>query len=221
MAEGKPQRTTFGVGWGTEEKARIDAKYRRLNFFGGGRTAEAHLRWSSLDRGARVNFAQPYFLASGVTLGLLGQQWYTAAPAYSSIVSGGKVTLTHRTSVRTSWAVSYTSERDESTVDDAVLQNAALRNYLIALGLNPVSGQQSGVLNAIGFDVQWSTADNVLNSTRGYQATFHAEQAGRFLPGSFSYTSFSVDGRHYLPVGNTWSGPIARRSPISSRKERA
>ncbi len=217
VAEGKPQRMTFGVGYGTEEKARVDAKYRRLNFFGGGRTAEAHVRWSSIDRGARLNFTQPYFLASGVTLGALGQQWYTAAPAYSSVVTGGKVTLTHRTNPRTYWAVSYTSERDESSIDDSVVHNGALRNYLIALGLNPVSGQQSGFLNAVGFDIQWSTADNVLNSTRGYQATFHAEQAGRILPGSFSYTSFSVEGRHYLPVGKhlVWANraQVANISP--------
>jgi outer membrane protein insertion porin family/translocation and assembly module TamA len=217
VAESKPQRTTLSVGYGTEEKARADAQYRRLNFLGGGRTAEAHLRWSSLDRGALLTFNQPYFLAPGLSFGLIGQQWYTTTPAYHSTVSGGKATLTHRTSRRTYWAVSITSERDASSVDSAVLNNAALRNYLIALGLNPVTGQQSGILNAVGFDIQWSTVDNVLNATRGYQATFHTEQAGRILPGSFSYTSFSVEGRHFLPMGKSlvWANraQVANLSP--------
>src|SRR6185295_11242210 len=45
-----------------------------------------------------------------------------------------------------------------------------------------------------------STADNVLNARKGYQFTFHIEQAGGFLPGTFNYYETSVDVRHYLPV---------------------
>src|SRR5437870_4982145 len=35
VAEGKHQRVNFGVGYGTEEKARVDAEYHHLNFLGG------------------------------------------------------------------------------------------------------------------------------------------------------------------------------------------
>src|SRR5262249_8204515 len=51
-------------------------------------------------------------------------------------------------------------------------------------------------------DFQHSTADNVLNAHRGYQVAFHAEQAGKFLPGSYNYYGLSADGRHYLPIGD-------------------
>jgi outer membrane protein insertion porin family len=44
VAEGKHQRTNFGVGYGTEEKARIDSEYHHVNFFGGARSAGAHVR---------------------------------------------------------------------------------------------------------------------------------------------------------------------------------
>src|SRR5436309_15261224 len=50
-----------GAGYGTEEKARVDAEYHHVNFFGGARSAGAHVRWSWLDRGARLDFNQPYF----------------------------------------------------------------------------------------------------------------------------------------------------------------
>jgi outer membrane protein insertion porin family/translocation and assembly module TamA len=207
VAEGKPQRVTFGVGYGTEEKARGDIQYRRLNFLGAGRTAEAHLRWSSLDRGARLNFTQPNLFASRLTLGLLGQQWYTYTPAYRSLASGGKATLTYRTGPRNYWSLSWTSERDNSTIAPDVLGNLELRNHLIALGLNPVSGEQRGTLNAVGASFQRSTTNNALNATRGYQVTLRFEQAGRFLPGNFEYWSFSVDGRHHQPLGSrfVWS----------------
>ena len=93
------------------------------------------------------------------------------------------------------------SERIASTVDPEVLADPEHRNDLIALGLDPTTGEQRGTLNAVGFDIQRSTADNLLNARRGYQVAFHAEQAGRLLPGGFNYWSLSADARHYLPIG--------------------
>src|SRR5207244_3862785 len=75
-----------------------------------------------------------------------------------------------------------------------------LRNALIALGLDPRTDRQNGTLNALGFDLQHSTADNLLNAHRGYQVAFHAEQAGRIVPGTYNYYAVSADGRHYLPI---------------------
>lgn len=202
VAEGKHQRANFGIGYGTEEKARVDGEYHHVNFFGGARSAGAHARYSSLDRGVRLDFNQPYFFRPHFSLGGEVQQWYTYTPAYRSSVRGAKATLTHRQSARTSWAVSITSEFDTSSVEPEVLQDESLFTTLIALGLNPLTGQQRGTLNATGFDFQHSTADNLLNAHRGYQLAFHAEQAGRFVPGSFNYYAVSADGRHYLPLGD-------------------
>ncbi len=83
VAEGNHQRVNFGVGYGTEEKARVDAEYHHVNFLGGARTAGAHVRWSSLDRGIRLDFNQPYFMSPHFSLGAEGQQWYTYTPAYT------------------------------------------------------------------------------------------------------------------------------------------
>lgn len=201
VAEGNHQHVNFGVGYGTEEKARVDGEYRHVNFLGGARTAGAHARWSSLDRGIRLTFNQPYFFTPHVSLGGEAQQWRTFTPAYRSVVTGAKVTLTHRETERTSWAVSLTNEHANSTIAPAVLGDSALRNNLIALGLDPTTGSQSGTLNAMGFDLQHTTADSVLDGHHGYQLALHAEQAGRFVPGTFDYYALSVDGRQYLPIG--------------------
>ena len=200
VAEGNHQRTNFGVGYGTEEKARVDAEYHHVNFLGGARSAGAHARWSSLDRGLRLDFNQPYFFRPHFSLGAEGQQWYTYTPAYNSIVSGVKLTLKHRTSERSSWSASITSEYDSSAIVTDVLNDPSLRPTLIALGLDPTTNQQSGTLNALGADWQHSTADNLLNAHRGFQIAVHAEEAGRLVRGSFNYYSASADGRHYLPI---------------------
>jgi outer membrane protein assembly complex protein YaeT len=201
VAEGNHQRVNFGLGYGTEEKARVDAEYHHVNFFGGARTAGAHARWSSLDRGVRVDFTQPYIFTPHFSLSGEGQQWYTFTPAYQSKTSGGKAVLTHRNSAQTSWAASFTSEYVNSSISELAQGDLSLRDELIALGLDPRTGTQVGTLNAIGFDFQHSTADNILNARRGYQVAFHAEQAGKLLPGTYNYYGLSADARHYLPLG--------------------
>jgi outer membrane protein assembly complex protein YaeT len=205
VAEGKHQRVNFGVGYGTEEKARVDAEYHHVNFLGDARLAGAHARWSSLDRGLRLDFNQPYFFAPHFSLGGEAQQWYTFTPAYQSIVTGAKASVTHQGTPRTSWSISLTNEHSTSTISQTVRDDPAafllLRNNLIALGLNPDTNEQSGTLNAMGFDLQHSTADSVLDAHHGYQVALHTEQAGRFVPGTFNYYAMAIDARHYLPIG--------------------
>jgi len=200
VAEGNHQRVNFGLGYGTEENGRVDGEYHHLNFLGGARTAGAHLRLSSLDRGLRLDFNQPYFFRPHFSISGEGQQWYTYTPAYRSIVTGVKATLTHRQNQRTSWSISLTSEHDSSAISNDVCRDPKNRSNLISLGLDVRTCTQNGTLNAMGFDFHHSTADNVLNAHHGYQLAFHAEQAGRLVPGTFDYYAASIDGRHYLPI---------------------
>lgn len=214
VAESKHQRVNFGVGYGTEEKGRIDGEYRHVNFLGGARSGGLHARWSSLDRGIRVNVTQPYFLVKGYSLATEGQQWYTFTPAYQSVVSGAKASIIHRThSQRHSWTLSFTSEHDSSAISNDVLTDLTLRNALIALGLDPRTGKQDGTLNSVSGDAQFNGTDNLLDARRGYQLAIHVEQAGRLVPGSFQYFGTSFDARHYIPIRTI---VIANRLQLSS-----
>lgn len=201
VVEGKHQRVNFGVGYGTEEKARVEGQYHHVNFLGGARSAGAHARWSSLDRGLRLDFIQPYLFHPSLSMGTDVQRWWTDTPAYQALVTGAKITVTRRPSQRMSWAVSWTSEQNSSRISDVALADPFSRDELIALGLDPTTNRQEGTLHALGFDYQRSTADSVLDATRGYQVAFHAERAGKWLPGTFDYLAVSGDGRSYLPFG--------------------
>jgi outer membrane protein insertion porin family len=208
VVEGKHQRMNLGVGYGTEEKGRVDAEYRHVNFLGGARSAGAHARYSSLDRGLRLDINQPYLFSPRSSLRAEGQRWYTFTPAYRSIVTGAKMTMTRRPSSRWSWAVSISSERNTSFLQDSAkdpatgLPDPKLAADLIALGFNPTTNSQEGTLTALGADWQRNTTDNILNARRGYAVSLHAEDAGRFLPGSFNYYAANADARHFLPVGS-------------------
>ncbi len=90
LTEGKHRKVNFGVGYGSEERARAQIDWRHVNFFGGARTAGVLARYSSLDRGVRLNFTQPYLFSPGYELGLTGQSWQSHEPAYDLTTTGGR-----------------------------------------------------------------------------------------------------------------------------------
>jgi len=202
VAERDHQRLNFGVGYGTEEKGRVEGQYQHLNFFGGARTATAQARWSSLDRGVRLQFEQPYLFSPHVSLRVDGQQWRTDTPAYQSILTGGEGVITRRAGLFTSISASLSTEYTSSTVSADALNDPTLRDELIALGLDPTTGRQEGSLNIMSADVTRDTTDNPLDATRGYFLAFHVERAGGLLPGTFNYAAVSGDARYLLSLGD-------------------
>src|SRR4030095_15281084 len=115
-----------------------------------------------------------------------------------------KMTLTHRQNDKMSWGIFINSEHSSSKIDQEFANSEDFPEFideLISLGFDPTTLEQNGVLNALGFDLQHSTADNLLNARRGYQVAFHVEEAGRLVPGSYNYYAASADARHYLPLG--------------------
>jgi len=209
VGEGKHRRVNFGVGYGSEEKFRTDAEWRHTNFFGDARIAGVHARWSSLDRGVRLNFTQPYFLKPHLSMTASAQGWNTRNPLYEADTLGGRITLTHSHSRQNMWSVSVVSEYQRSAATPEALADLGDRNLLIELGLDPTDGVQEGTGVSIEFDIQRNTTDNILNARRGYYAALHLEQAGTWLPGSYDYYSMTGEGRYYFN--------LRRRAVIASR----
>lgn len=200
VAEGKHRRLNFGVGYGTEEKARVDTEWHHLNFFGGARTAGVHARWSSLDRGVRLDFNEPYLFSPHLSFGAEGERWFLREPAYASDTYGGRASITHRANQTDTLALVFTHQLLDSTISDAALADLTLRDQLIALGLDPRTGSQRGTLVSLAVDYQRNTTPNLLNATRGYFASFHIEEAGRLLPGTYNFEAVSGELRHYVSV---------------------
>jgi outer membrane protein assembly complex protein YaeT len=214
VAEGKHRRVNFGVGYGTEERGRVDARWQHANFLGGARTVGLNARWSSLDRGVRGDFTQPYFLTQHFSIGVSGQAWNAAEPAYSVSSFGGRATLTHRGDERNMWSVGFVHEYQSSAVSREALEDLTFRDELIALGLDPRDGTQEGTLVGFEFDVARNTTGNLLNARRGYYAALHLEQAGGPLPGTFNFYMGNAEVRYFLPLADR--AVLATRAQIGT-----
>jgi outer membrane protein assembly complex protein YaeT len=212
LVEGKHRRVQFGGGYGSEEHARAQINWRHVNFFGGARTIGIESKWSSLDRGVRVNFTEPYFFSPSYKFSLAASVWYANEPAFTLTTSGGRMSVS-REVVRRDFArgrvghtrgtVSFINEYEHYEIANYALLDLTLRDELIALGLDPRTGTGGGYLRGLAFDLSHDTIPNLLDARRGYLATVHLEQAGSWLPSDFTYNEATLEGRQYQPVGGS------------------
>src|SRR5204862_7058910 len=128
VAEGKHRRLTTGVGYGSEEKARATLRWDHLNFMGNARHAGVEAKWSSLDRGVRLDYTEPYFFRSHMSLHFEPRGWQAVEPVYSQNSLGGRATLRHQANLQTYWAFSLINEFQRSSITNAGLEDFTIRN---------------------------------------------------------------------------------------------
>jgi outer membrane protein assembly complex protein YaeT len=211
VTEGKHRKVTFSFGYGTEEKARVEVDWRHVNFFGGARTAGVRARYSSLDRGVRLNFLQPYFFSRRYSFGAQGQYWHNDEPAFVLDNVGGRITVNREfgrsrgalVGARPTMTLSatYANEWEDYTIADEALNDLTFRDELIAMGIDPRNGTARGQRSSISLDGGRNTTNNLLDAKRGYLAAVHLEHAGAYLGGDYRYYELNGELRHYLSIG--------------------
>ena len=221
VTEGKHRKVNFGFGYGTEERARGEIDWRHVNFFGDARTAGVFARYSALDRGVRLNLRQPYFFSPRYSLATSAQSWFSDEPAYVLTTIGGRVTVAREFGRRRAvlgaqqtslLALTYANEWEDYTVSEEALNDPSFRDELIALGLNPITGTDTGRLSALLFDAGRNTTENLLDAKKGYVASLHLETAGQWLGGDFAYREISAEGRFYQTLGRYLVGAVRARA---------
>jgi outer membrane protein insertion porin family/translocation and assembly module TamA len=212
VTEGKHQKVNFGVGYGTEEKARVQVDWRHVNFLGGARTAGVLARYSSLDKGVRLNFKEPYFFGARNDFTLTGQSWHTDEPAFTLDTNGGRVTITRqfrrgggpvlRSRSTTTLSLTYANEYETYSISNEALEDPTFRDELIALGLDPRFGTGRGTRSAISLDGGRNTTNNLLDAKQGYVAAIHVEQAGKWLAGTWDYLEATGELRVFRSISD-------------------
>ncbi len=207
VAEDKHRQFTGAVGYGTEEKARIRAEWKHVNFLGGARSAGIESKFSSLDRGVRLNFNEPWFFTRFLSFSAQAQTWDEREPVYRVTTYGGRAGVSWRNERRnpvtrrgatTSVGVSFINEFTDYRVSPEALADPNIRNVLISLGLDPETGAAKGTLVSLRVQADHDTTSSRLDPQRGFALSGAMEQAGKFLPGSFTYTEFSGEARAYF-----------------------
>jgi outer membrane protein assembly complex protein YaeT len=223
VAEAKHRQIRLSAGYGSEEKARGEAQWKHVNFLGGARTASVEGKWSSLDRGVRLGFVQPYLFSPKVSLTFSGQGWFSDEPAFQLETLGGRSTIAYELTQRnpvtgrgglSTISVSLIGENENYTITPEFLADLSFRDDLIAMGLDPRTGAGKGFLGAIAVDYRRGTTGNILDARRGYTVAAHAERAGGFLPGDFDYHEYTLEGRHFQTIGRL--GVLATRARIGT-----
>ena len=223
VAEDKHRQFTGAIGYGTEEKGRVRGEWKHVNFLGGARTAGVEGKFSSLDRGVRVNFGEPWFFTRHLGFSASAQTWDEREPVYRVTTYGGRAGVSWRRERRnpvsrrgatTSVGVSFINEFTEYRVSDEALADPASRNLLISLGLDPETGSASGTLVSLRIQADHDTTSSRLDPQRGYAVSAAMEQAGKFLPGSFTYTEFSGETRAYFSTRRPADAARGRRGIV-------
>jgi outer membrane protein insertion porin family len=210
VTEGKPRELRLSGGYGSEERLRGTAQWIHLNFLGGARHATTDAKWSGIDRGLKFSFIEPYVLRRGLSLNVSGTAWHTSQLTYETGTYGGRTTLAFHTDsgpasrepVHREVRVGYTNEYLRYGITKS-LGDLSLRQQRIALGLDPDSGRGSGTLAAIDADFERIAVDDPMNPHRGTIGTLHLLNAARALRGTYHFQEVLLEGRGFLPIGQS------------------
>jgi outer membrane protein assembly complex protein YaeT len=207
LTEDKHRQFNASAGYGSEEKARVRASWTHVNFLGGARQLGLEGKYSSLDRGVRLEFKEPHFFMRDLAFSAQGQAWDQNEPVYRQKTYGGRATVAwlrddrgvaRQRGSKMSVGLTVINEFTDYRVSDEALADPDFRDDLIALGLDPETGADSGTLRAIRLQADYDSTPSRLDAQRGIVLSLAIEQAGRLVPGDFTYTEFMVEGRHYL-----------------------
>lgn len=225
VAEAPPRQLRFGVGYGSEDRARATFNWRHANFFGGARQAEIDAKASSLEQGVRVSLTEPRFRRRALSLNFDGTAWQASRLTYDSQTYGGRVSLSYRTEagvngerrpVRYRFKTTYVHEYLRYGIKEEALDDLASRDERIALGLDPVTGRGAGTLAAVEFDVERIHVDDPRAPSRGLITSLHLQQAARWLGGSYRFTEVTAETRFYHPLGRFGFAARGRVGTVSA-----
>lgn len=208
VVENPLRQVSFGAGFGSEDRARVQANWKQLNFLGGGRAVGVESKFSRLERGVRGTFSDPS-IGAGISFGGSGQAWYARTPAYNLRTDGGRIGFLRQFSnsdpspgarARDTISLSFARQYESYQISEAALADATFRPTLIALGLNPETGEGRGAVSAVTLDFQHNSVSNLLDARSGILLSAHGELAAHVLGGDFAYREVSAELRAYYPL---------------------
>lgn len=184
--EEKPFREwQLGVGYGTEDELRGQARWRHNNLFGQGRRLDVQVKASSLTRLLDVNYIHPYLFGSDNRFSLTFRPAQVDEPGYFLNATRLQPRLERELSDTLTGFLAYRTEYDHlNKINAATI--ARLRDF-----------RRKGVLSGLSLGVLLNTADDLLNPTMGEVLSFSFEHVGGPLGGDFHFSKLQGEAKHY------------------------
>jgi outer membrane protein assembly complex protein YaeT len=189
VKEGKMRTIRIGVGYGTEDQARIQGSWTHRNLFGSGQQFTVGGRASFILQEAGANFQQPFFLDRVTDLN--GDITYSRKDQVSfdetSLSAGARINRSFSPTVKgfLGYMLQFSEFSNISPAAVDLLPPEAIESTRIALA-------------ALG--LQRSTVDDFLNPSRGLVTTLLFEQSEPFLGSDLRFLRGTVEAKSYLSL---------------------
>jgi outer membrane protein insertion porin family len=193
LREAPPQTFRVGVGYGTEDRFRIQALHTHRNIFGGARQLRSVIRLSSLIQSTDVTFLQPHLFAR--------DNFGTLSTAYRrerviEAFTSERVSLTPRFNRRFG--------RHLNGFFGYLLEYNRAFDVAAPIPLEERMLVDPGVLSGLIAGVEYNTLDSPLFPTRGNVTRLNAMHAGAFMGGRFNFYRLTLETRQFVRISRPW-----------------
>jgi outer membrane protein assembly complex protein YaeT len=200
VREKEPREIRAAIGYGTEDEFRAQLQWRHNNWSGGGRRLSVTARYSALTATGATEFVQPHFLSPANRAVLTFRHDREEEETFLLNATRFIPRLERSFSRRFKAFIGYRLEFAQlSDVADATVQSLG--------GI-----KERGLLSGPVLGIRWSSADDLLNPTKGEVATFTINQAGKIWGGTYSFYKITAEARKYISIG--WETVFASRLKI-------
>lgn len=187
VEERPPRSVSLGVGYGTDDRFRIQATWAHRNFLGDGRRLAARAKYSSLIAAGGVELMQPHFFAARNRLILEASHDQLDEASYTVNESRFRPRLERTIGADLTLAVAWRLAWVETSQVDAA--TAA------ELDLRP-----RGLISGPALSFVYNDTDDELDPRRGSVAAAGVRYSDTFLGADFDYIGLWAEGRHYVPL---------------------
>ena len=188
VEEKPPREIRIGLGYGTEDQLRGQARWRHNNWLGGGRRLEVGVKASFIVRELDLHFLQPHFLGPKNRFMINAGPQQLDEPGYFLTATRAQPKIERKFTDRLTGFLAYRVEYDQVTE----VSRATIRE------LTPF--EKKGLLSGLSAGFLWNKADDPFNPTTGWTLSFLGEQVGGFLGGRFEFYKFRTEVRGYYPL---------------------
>jgi outer membrane protein assembly complex protein YaeT len=178
-----------GLGYGTEDRVRVQAGWTHRNFFGRADPLDVRARYSSLGSDLSATLREPRVPDRRTSLQIGAHLRNETLPAYDAVDVGGSVAVELPLRLGWSWRAGY--NLDWTSVVKVPTEAERIED----------DPQGRFLLSYFDLGVRRITTDDLLEPTRGTWFEVALEPSSRAIGSDVDYLRGSVDARVFHPLG--------------------